>query len=163
MEGYANATKASNISPTHPIIPKAFSQELTLTFPNGTLVYGTQCQVKLVTAKGTSLLFSLTYDSTCTSVYDPKVDDIIPTPIPLQAYELIPELKLSSIQSMIVFTTSVIASIVVVGACLLSNYLVHPKKKVELFVLLFFTTIIAVFAVVAVVYPILFPPQIGLM
>jgi hypothetical protein len=96
-------------------------------------------------------------------VYDPHVDDIIPPPRPLQAYEVIPELKLSSIQALGVFTTSVLAPIVVVGACLLSNYLLHPKKKVELFVLLFFTTIIAVFALLAIAVPILFPPQIGFM
>ena len=162
--GYANETKASNISPTQPIIPKLCSQELTLTYPNGTLDYETQCQVKLITTKGNTLVISLTIDSTCTSAYDPIVDDIIPTPIPLHGTDLAPELKFTSFQAMVLFATPVVAAFAVVGACLLANYALQPKNRKELFVLLFFVTIIVVFAIIAVVFQILFPPQsIGLM
>ena len=165
QQAYANGTKATNINSEQAVaIPKAASLEITLTYPNGTLVYGNQCQVKLVTAKGTSIVYSLTYDSTCTSAYDPLVDDIIPTPIPLQGTDLAPELKLTSFQAMVLCATSVIAAIAVVGACLLANYMLNPKNRKELFVLLFFVTIVIVFAIIAVVFQMLFPPQqIGLM
>jgi hypothetical protein len=164
MQGYANETKATNINSGQAfVIPKATSLEITLTFPNCTLVYGAQQQVKLITTKGTSLIYSLTYDSTSTSAYNPLVDDIAPTPRPLQFFELNPLVKLSSDQAIVLFATSVIASISVIGACLLANYALHPKNRKELFVMLFFVTIIVVFTLVALVFPILFPPQIGLM
>ena len=164
MQGYTNETKATNINSGQAfVIPKATSLEITLTVPNGTLVYGSQQRVMLITAKGTSLMYSLTYDSKSTSAYNPLVDDIAPTPRPLQPYELNPPIKLSSYQATVLFLTSAIASISVVGACLLANYALHPKNRKELFVMLFFVTIIVVFALVALVFPILFPPQIGLM
>jgi ABC-type sugar transport system permease subunit len=164
IQGYTDETKATNINSGQAfVIPKATALEITLTFPNGTLVYGTQQQVKLITAKGNNLVSSLTYDSTCTSAYNPLVDDIAPTPRPLQSYELNPPLKLNSYEATVLFLTSAIASISVVGACLLANYALHPKNRRELFVMLFFVTLIVVFALVAVVFPILFPPQIGLM
>jgi ABC-type sugar transport system permease subunit len=164
QQGYVNETKATNINSGQAfVIPKTTSLEITLTTPNGTLVYGTQQQVKLITSKGTSLIYSLTYNSKSTSAYNPLVDDNAPTPRPLQPYELNPPLKLSSYQATVLFLTSAIASISVVGACLLANYALHPKNRRELFMMLFFVTLIVVFALVAVVFPILFPPQIGLM
>jgi hypothetical protein len=163
-QGYSNETKATNINSGQVfVIPKATSLEITLTFPNNTLIYGTQQQIKLITTKGNNLVYSLTYDSTDTSAYNPLEDDIAPTPRPLQAFELNPPLKLSSYQAIVIFTTSAIAAISVAGACLLANYALHPKNRKELFVMLFFVTIIVVFTLVAVVFPILFPPQIGLM
>lgn len=103
------------------------------------------------------------YNSSSTSAYNPLVDDNAPTPRPLQPYELNPPLKLSSYEATVLFATSAIAAIAVTGACLLANYALHPKNRKELFMMLFFVTIIVVFALVAVVFPILFPPQIGLM
>ena len=80
-EGFSNGIKATNINSGQAfIIPKASSLEITLTFPNKTLVYGTQQQVKLITTKGTSIVYSMMYDSASTSQYDPLKDDIIPTP-----------------------------------------------------------------------------------
>jgi hypothetical protein len=76
QQGYVNETKATNINSGQAfVIPKATSLEISLTTPNGTLVYGTQQQVKLITAKGTSLVYSLTYNSKSTSAYNPLVDD----------------------------------------------------------------------------------------
>jgi ABC-type sugar transport system permease subunit len=164
QQGYVNETKATNINSGQAfVIPKTTALEITLTFPNGTLVYETQQQVKLITSKGTSLAYSLTYDSTSTSTYNPLVDDIAPTPRPLQPYELNPPVKLSSYQAIVLFATSAIAAAAVISACLFANYALHPKNRKELFLMLFFVTIIVVFAIVAVVFPILFPPQIGLM
>jgi ABC-type sugar transport system permease subunit len=164
MIGYTNENKATNINSGQAfVIPKATALEITLTFPNGTLVYGTQQQIKLITTKGTSLVYILTYDANSTSAYNPLVDNIAPTPRPLQPYELNPPLKLDSYEATVLFLTSIIASISVVGACLLANYVFHPKNRREIFVMLFFVTLIVVFALVAVVFPILFPPQIGLM
>jgi len=164
QQGYVNEIKATNNNSGQAfVIPKATSLEITLTAPNSSLVYGTQQQVKLITAKGTSLVYSWIYDSSSTSAYNPLVDDNAPTPRPLQPYELNPPLKLSSYEATVLFLTSVIASISVVVACLLANYVLHPKNRRELFVMLFFVTLIVLFALVAVVFPILFPPQIGLM
>jgi ABC-type sugar transport system permease subunit len=162
-EGYANENKATNIKPGQAfVIPKATSQELTLTFPNSTLVYGTYETVKLISAKGNTFVYSLTYDSTCTSAYNPLLDEISSTPRPLQASELNPPLKLSSFQAMVLFSTLVVASMAVVGACSLANYVLRPKNRKDLFVLLFFVTIIVAFTIIAVVFPILFPPQLAL-
>ena len=164
QQGYANEIMATNINSGQAfVIPKATSLEITLTFPKGTLVYGTQQQIKITTAKGNNLVYSFTYDSTSTSTYNPLVDDFAPTPRPLKAYELNPPLQLSSYEAIVVFMTSTIAAISVTGACLLANYVLHPKNRKELFVMLFFVTIIVVFTLVAVVFPILFPPQIALM
>jgi ABC-type sugar transport system permease subunit len=164
LQGYVNGINATNINSGQAfVIPKATELEITLIVPNGTLVYGTQQQIKLITAKGTIFVYSLTYDSTSTSTYNPLVDDIAPTPRPLQASELTPPMELNSYQSTVLFMSSAIAAISVVFACLLANYALHPKNSRELFVMLFFVTIIVVFALVAIVFPILFPPQIGLM
>lgn len=164
QQGYMNENKATNINSEQVfVIPKATSLEITLTFPKGTLVYETQQQIKITTAKGNNLVYSLTYDSTCTSTYNPLVDDFAAKPRPLKAYEMNPPLELSSYQAIVVFITSTIAAISVTGACLLANYALHPKNRKELFVMLFFVTIIVVFTLVAVVFPILFPPQIVLM
>jgi ABC-type sugar transport system permease subunit len=164
MLGYTNETKATNINSGQAfVIPKATAIEINLTFPNGTLVYGTQQQIKLITTKGTRLVYFLTYDSNSISSYNPLEDNIAPTPRPLQLYELNPSLKLDSYEATVLFLTSIIASISVVGAYLLANYVFHSKNRRELFVMLFFVTLIVVFALVAVVFPILFPPQIGLM
>ena len=44
--GYSNGIKATNINSEQAfLIPKTTSVEITLTIPNGTLVYGTQQQV----------------------------------------------------------------------------------------------------------------------
>jgi hypothetical protein len=164
QQGYLNEIKTTSINSGQAfVIPKATSFEITLITANGTLTYGTQQQVKLITAKGTSLVYSLIYESSSTSAYNPLVDDIAPTPRPLQPYELNPPVKLSSYEASVLFLTSAIASISVVGACLLANYVLHPKNRKELFVMLFFVTIIVVFALVALVFSILVPPQIGLM
>jgi hypothetical protein len=161
MEGYANQAPSTNIvSGQAFVIPKASSLEITVRFPNNTLIFGTQCQLKLITTKGTSLVYSLTYDSTSSSAYDPLVDNIVPTPRPLEASELTPQLKLSSLQAMILCATSVIAAMAAVGACLLANYVLNPRNRKELFALLLFVTLIVVFSIAAVVYQIVFPPQI---
>jgi hypothetical protein len=156
QQGFANEIKATNITPEQGvIIQKATSLEITLIVPNGTLVYGTNQQVKLITAKGNCLVYSWTFDSKSTSTYNPLVDDTAPTPQPIQASELNPPFNLSS-------SEATVAAIAVTGACLITNYVIHPKNRKELFVMLFFLTIIVVFTLVAIVFPILFPPQIGL-
>ena len=79
LQGFVNETKATNINSGQAfVIPKTTSLEITLTTPNGTLVYGTQQQIKLITSKGTSLGYSLTYNSKSTSTYNPLVDDNAP-------------------------------------------------------------------------------------
>jgi hypothetical protein len=161
QEGYANATKAANINSGRAFeIPKATSLEITLTFSNATLVYGTQQQVKLITARGTSIIYSLTYDSAHTSMYDPLKDDVIPTP---STFYLPPSTHEQE-QAIMLFATLYLIAIVDVGSCLFANYVIHPRNRRELFVLLFFVTVIVVFAVIAVVFSTLFPLQpVGLM
>ncbi len=158
QEGYSNEIKATNINSS--TIPKASSLEITLTFPNGTLVYGTQQQVKLITAKGNCLVYSLTYDSTCTSEYDPLVDDVSPTPI--QETTSTPDQFWTPYLTTVVVVFSGVAVFSVLGACKLAHYIVGPKNKTEIFVLFFFVSVIVVSAIVAIVNIVFFPPQIYL-
>ena len=157
-DGYANENKTTNISPTPAIIPKGYSQTITLTFPKGTLVHGTEYQVKIVTTKGTSLQNILTYNSTYTSLYDPLKDDVIPTPSTFYMAT-----TAEQEQTKVLFSTLILAVIADVGACFFANHVIHPKNRLELLVLLFFVTMIVGFAMLAVVSPILFPPTTGLM
>jgi hypothetical protein len=160
-EGFSNGIKATNISSGQAfIIPKASFLEITLTFPSETLVYGTQQQVKLITTRGNSVVYSVMYDSASTSQYDPFKDDIIPTP---STFYLAPS-PYEQEQAKVLFSTLFLTVIADVGACLFANYIIQPRNRRELFVMLFFVTIIVVFAIVAVVFTVLFPPQpIGLM
>jgi hypothetical protein len=163
QEGYANNVKATNINSGQAfVIPKATSLEITLTFPNGTLVYGTQQQVKLITSKGTSIVYSLTYDSASTSQYDPHKDDAT-LPISIPETAALPWQGWSSSQQMAVAVSSVVAVVAVLGACKLTHYILGPKNKTELYVLLFLVSVIVVSAIVAIVNIVFFPPQIGLM
>jgi hypothetical protein len=160
-EGFSNEIKATNISSGQAfIIPKTSSLEITLTFPNKTLVYGAQQQVKLITTRGTSIVYSKMYDSASTSQYDPLKDDIIPTPA---TFYLLPS-PYEQEQAIVLFATLFFTVIADVGACFFANYIIQPRNRRELFVMLFFVTVIVVFAIIAVVFTILFPPQpIGLM
>jgi hypothetical protein len=161
QEGYANEIKATNINSGQAfIIPKASSLEITLTFPNGTLVSGTQQQVKLITTKGNTLVYSLTYDSTSTSKYNPLIDDVSPTPI--QETTSTPDQFWTPYLTTVVIVTSGVAMFSVLGACKLAHYIVGPKNKTELFVLLFFVSVIVVSVIVAIVNIVFFPPQITL-
>jgi len=160
-EGFSNEIKATNINSGQSfIIPKASYLEITLTFPNKTLVYGTQQQVKLITTRGNTVVYSMMYNSDSTSQYDPLKDDIIPTP---STFYLAP-LPYEQEQAKVLFATLVLTVIADVGACLFANHVIHPRNRRELFILLFFVTIIVIFAIIAAVFSILFPPQpIGLM
>lgn len=160
-EGFSNGIKATNINSGQAfIIPIASYLELTLTFPNQTLVYGTQQQVKLTTTRGNNMVYSMLYDMASTSQYDPLKDDIIPTPSTFYFAQSPYEQE----QSKMLFATLVLTAIANVGTCLLANYVIQPRNRRELFILLFFVTIIVVFAIIAVVFTVLFPPQpIGLM
>jgi hypothetical protein len=152
---YINGTKATNINPGQAfIIPKGNSQELTLNFPNYTLVYGAYYQVKLVTSKGTMIVNSLTYDSASASEYDPFKDGVGPTPSTYEA----PSTHLPE-QAKALFTTLVLAVIAHVGACLLANYVIQPRNRGEFLFLLFFVTFIVGGATIALVSNILFPPM----
>jgi ABC-type sugar transport system permease subunit len=164
LQGYANEIEAANIdSGSAFVIPKASSLEISLTFPKGILGNGTYQTVKLVTTKGTTFVYSLNYDSTNTSVYNPLLDDIASKPIPIPSSELPSQLNLSSFQAMVLFATSVADAIIVVGACLLANYALQPKNRKEFFALLFFVTLIVVLTTVAIVFRIAFSLQVGLM
>jgi hypothetical protein len=157
---YTNGTKATNISPGQAfIIPKGNSQELTLTFPNNTLVYGAYYQVKLVTSKGTMTISSLTYDSASTSEYDPFKDGVDPTPSTYIANANEAPSNHSPEQAKVLFTTLVLAVIAHVGACLLANYAIQPRNRGEFLFLLFFVTFIVGGATIALVSNILFPPM----
>jgi hypothetical protein len=160
-EGFSNEIKATNINSGQAfIIPKASFLEITLTFPNKTLVYGTQQQLKLITTRGTTIVYSMMYDSASTSLYDPLKDDIIPTP---STFDLPPS-PYEQERARVLFATLVLTVIADVGACLFANHIIQPRNKRELFVLLFFVTVIVVFAIIAVVFSVLFPLQpIGLM
>ncbi len=157
---FSNGIKATNINSGQAFtIPKASSLEITLTLPNKTLVYGTQQQLKLITTKGTTIVYSMMYDSASTSQYDPLKDDI--SPIPSTFYS--PPSPYKQEQAKVLLATLVLAVIADVGACLFANYVIQPRNRRELFILLFFVTIIVGFAIIAVVFSILFPPlPIGL-
>ena len=158
--GYTNETKATNINPGQAfIIPKGNSQELTLTFPNDTLVYGAYYRMKLITSKGTTIANSLTYNSESTSEYDPFKDSVDPTPSAyvVPAYET-PSTHLPE-QAKVLFATLVLAAIADVGACLIANYVIQPRNRREFILLLFFVTFIVGGATVALVDNILFPPM----
>jgi hypothetical protein len=157
--GFSNEIKATNINSGQAfIIPKGSSLEITLTFPNGTLVFGTYQQVKIVTTKGNTVEYSLTYDSTCTSQYNPIVDDVSPTPIQEIASTL--DQFWTPYLTTVVIVFSGVAVFSVLGACKLAHYIMRPKNKTELFVLLFFVSLIVVSAIVAIVNIVFFPPQI---
>lgn len=157
--GSVNGMNAVNINSGQVFaIPKGTLLEVTLTFPNRTLVYGSQQQIRLVTSKGTSAAYGLTYDATCTSQYDPLRDDVSPTPTAFIA----PPPTLDHRQAQVLFASLIVMAIVDVGACLIVNHILLPRSRGELLVVLFFVTLIVVFAIVAVVFPILFPPTISL-
>jgi hypothetical protein len=162
QEGYANGIKATNTNSGQAfVIPKATALEITLTFPNGTLVYGTQQQVKLITAKGTNIMYSLTYDLTSTSQYDSIKDNAtLPVPFPETASTLGQEWSAPQQTAVAVF--SVVAVVTVLGACKLAHHIVGPKNKTELFVLLFFVSVIVVSAIVAIVNAVFFAPTFTL-
>jgi hypothetical protein len=153
QHGYVNEIKATNINPGQAfIIPKGSAQEITLAFPNGTLVYGAYYRVKLVTSKGNTLVNSLTYDSASTSVYDPLKDGVGPTPSAYGGSEYMEPPTYLPEQAKMFFTTLVLASIADVGACLLANYAIQPRNRGELFSLLFFITLIVAGATVALIF-----------
>jgi hypothetical protein len=163
ISGYANGIKATNINSGQAfVIPKATSLEVTLTFPNGTLVFGNQHQVKISTIKGNNIVYSLVYDSTCTSQYDPLKDDATPLPIPIQKSASNPWQEWSPPQKTAVIVFSIVAVFAVFGACKLAQHVVSPKSKKDLFVLFFFVTLIVVFAIIAFVNSVFFPPEIHL-
>ena len=154
--GYANGIMATNIHPGQAfVIAKGSAQEITLTFPNDTLVYGTQQQIKLITAKGTCVVLSLVYDSSCTSQYDPVKDNVGPTP---SVFHVEPSTHEQD-KAKELFVALVLTVIIDVGACLLVNQVIQPRNRRELFVLLFFVTVSVGFATISVVSNILFPPM----
>jgi hypothetical protein len=154
--GYANGIMATNINPGQVfVIPKGSTQEITLTFPNDTLVYGTQQRVKLITAKGTCLVLSSVYDSSCTSQYDPIKDNVGPTP---SVFHMEPSTQEQE-KAKELFVALVLTVIIDVGACLLANFAIQPRNRRELFVLLFFVTVSVGFATISAVSNILFPPM----
>ena len=156
QHGYANGVIATNIiSGQAFVIPKGSAQEITLIFPNGTLVYGTQQQVKLTTAKGTNVKLSLIYDSSCTSQYDPLRDDVSPTPSAFYVAPITHELG----HTKELFAILILTVIADVGACLFTNHVIQPRNRRELFVLLFLVTVMVIFAMIAIVSNILFPPM----
>ncbi len=156
QHGYANGVIATNIvSGQAFVIPKGSAQEITLTFPNDTLVYGTHQQVKLITAKGTNLQLSLIYDSSCTSQYDPLRDDVSPAPSTFYVAPITHELG----HTKELFAILVLTVIADVGACLFANHVIQPRNRRELFVLLFLVTVMVIFAMIAIVSNILFPPM----
>jgi hypothetical protein len=159
IEGYVNGIKATNIGQDQAFrIPKMrerYSVEIPLVFPNGTLVYGAHYQVKLVTAKGSQISSSFTYDSTNTSRYNP-LNDVNPTPSEFHDYSY---QESNSLKMKWVFVSIVLASIADVGVCLLANHVFQPSDKVELFFLLFFVTIIVAGVTMFLVSNILFPPM----
>ena len=160
IRGYTNEIKATNINSEQAfIIPKRSSQEITLTFPNGTLVYGTYQTVKLMTAAGNNIVYSLTYNSTCASQYDPLKDDISPTPSAFHDTQLSSFQERNSYVSKVSFVFLVLTAIANVGACLLANYAIGPRNKKERFMLLVLVTLIVVFVSISIVSPILFPPM----
>jgi hypothetical protein len=159
VEGYVNGIKATNIGQEQAfLIPKMrerSSVEIPLIFPNGTLVYGAHYQVKLVTAKGTQIYNSLTYDSKNTSQYNP-LNDVNPTP---SAFHDNSYQQSNSLKMKWVFVSIVLASVADVGVCLLANHMFQPRSKGELFFLLFFFTMIVAGVTIFLVSNILFPPM----
>jgi hypothetical protein len=65
---------ATSITPSLVLIQKGCSQNFILTFASGTLVYGTNYFIRLITAKGTCIVDSLLYNSTNTSDYNSQKD-----------------------------------------------------------------------------------------
>jgi hypothetical protein len=156
--GYVDEIKAINFDSEKTFnIPKGYSLELPLIFPNDTLVYGNHCTVKVTTNKGTTLIYSVIYDSAHTSQYDPLKDDLSPTP-----FEDVPEPFGTPLLTM-PFAVFLVATLVFVPvACKLACYIVGPKNKVELVMLLFLVTVMVVSVIIYVVTMVLFPPQISL-
>jgi hypothetical protein len=161
-EGYLNGIKSSDINKEQAfIIPKASSLEITLTFPNDTVVYGTQ-NVKLTTTKGTSIVYSWLLDSANTTQYDP-LNDVAALPVPILKTVSTPWQDWSTSQKTAVAVSSVVTVAAVLGACKISHYIVGPKNKTELFILLFLVSVIVVSAAAAIVNIIFFPLQISYM
>jgi hypothetical protein len=152
--GYTNGILATNIHPGQAfVIPKESIREITLTFLNDSLVYGTQQQIKLITAKGNSIVLSWVYDSSCTSQYNPVKDNVDPTPL---AFHMEPSTQEQEQAKVVHHGFTVIIDVV---ACLLANFAIQPRNRRELFILLFFVTMSVGFAAISVVSNILFPPM----
>jgi hypothetical protein len=158
QEGYANEIKAININSGQAFsIPEGSSLEIPLIFPNGSLVYGTEYRLKVITNRGSSCQYSLIYDYAHTTQYDPLKDDLSPTP-----FEDVPEPFGAPLLTM-PFAVFLVATLVFVPtACKLACYIVGPMNKAELFMLLFLVTVMVVSAIIYVVTMVLFPPQISL-
>jgi hypothetical protein len=155
-KGYANGIKCINIATGQAIIiQKEKTQEITLTYPNRTFVLGTEYRVNLVTAKGTSIVKSLTYNSTYTSQYNPSKDSVGPTP---STYHTNTYQEQSSTWAKWIFTFLVLTVIANVGACLLANHVFQPRKRGQLFILLFLVTVVVVFTMLIITFSVFFPP-----
>ena len=116
----------------------------------------------LSTIKGNNIVYSVVYDSTYTSHYDPLKDEATPLPIPIQKSASNPWQEWSPPQQTAVIVFSIVAVFAVFGACKLASHIVGPKNKTELVVLLFFVTVVVVFAIIAFVSSVFFPPEIHL-
>ena len=160
-KGQANGIEAVNFNSGNTYsIPKGYSLEIPLVFPNDTLVYGSQYTVKVITVKGTTCQYSEVYDSMHTSQYDQLKDDLNPKPFENTPEPLEPFWDSEFNRAVIVFSLATL--ILVPAACKLACYIVGPKNKGDLIMLLFLVTVMVVAAIIYVVTMVLFPPQISL-
>jgi hypothetical protein len=157
-----NAVKAINIATEQAFeIPKGYTLEIPLLFPSGTLEDGIRYEVKVITARGSTCLFSdiLVYDSANASQYDPLKDKATSTPI-----ENPPDQFWTSSRTTIALGSLATALFAVPIACKIAHYAVRPKNRREFFVLMFFVAVIVISLIIVLVNAIYFYSQpVGLM
>lgn len=158
----SNAVKAINIATEQAFeIPKGYTLQIPLLFPRGTLEDGAQYELKVITARGSTCLFSdiLVFDSANASQYDPLKDEATPTPI-----ENPPEPFWTPSRTTIALGSLATALFAVPIACKIAHYAVRPKNRREFIVLMFFVAVIVVSLIVVLVNTIYFYSQpVGLM
>jgi hypothetical protein len=82
VHGYLNGTKSTTISSTPAFIAGKYSGLITLVLPANTLTDGNDYLVKLVTAKGNTIVFHSTYSSTFSAQQNTMIDEPFATPYP---------------------------------------------------------------------------------
>jgi hypothetical protein len=135
-------------------IPKGSSSELSLVFPNSTVLKGSTYTIIGKTAKGTTFLYSLTSENI--TKYDPNKDLTRPTP-----FESPPEPFWTTKMTTILIGSLTAALISIPITCKIACYAVNPKNKKELVILLFLTTLIVVLIIIYIVNAVFFPQQIS--
>jgi hypothetical protein len=126
---------------------------VTLTLEPDTLVYGTEYNVQLTSAKGNTIITDFsTFDSASSAEYDPLKDEALQSELQSIASRQEP----GTSRTMFVVVTS-IAVIVEVSACLLIYYRNRPISSEELAALVFLTIVFVIATIMVTVSVFLSP------